>query len=494
MRERICFLVLLLTPFVVYWSAVTEDYGFRDDYSHLAATQEATGRVVDHASSHGRPLYGALLETSFSAITHVEQLMYLRIAAVALVSLFAILLWRELDNAGWQTIDAAAVALIVSLLPSVQVVVAWASAWPFVVSLILALAGFLAVESELEKGGMRRSIGLVGGAGIYLLATLIYQSNTLFAIVPIAAIWFVKPKREPKENLRWLAIHLGILLGALLASYLFMKMLYGMGLFKESARLAIETNPVTKLGWFLWQPVLNALALFPLRDDHGLGWWAFWPAVAAVVAIIYFGAQANIAKEGAAAKHRWIVCAAIFPFLAHGVSLLAAERATGYRTIFALSGLVVVLLVAAWRSLLVAEKIKPFVYYAGLAFAVLPGALLALVHPVDLIARPQNREWSLVQLAVLRTDFKTPKQVHLVTPAEGDRSTDRVFSDEFGSFSSSRAEVARAMFKAALSERYDPKTLARLKYELTIGPEVPAGDRMPDLLIDMRALRRERAR
>ena len=147
MRERICFLVLLLTPFVVYWSAVTEDYGFRDDYVHLAATQEANGKVVDYASSHGRPLYGALLETSFSAISHVEQLMYLRIGAVALISLFAILLWRELDNAGWQTLDAAAVALVASLLPSAQVVVAWASAWLSVVSLILALAWFLAVES-----------------------------------------------------------------------------------------------------------------------------------------------------------------------------------------------------------------------------------------------------------------------------------------------------------------------------------------------------------
>lgn len=494
MRERICFLVLLLTPFVVYWSAVTEDYGFRDDYVHLAATQEANGKVVDYASSHGRPLYGALLETSFSAISHVEQLMYLRIGAVALISLFAILLWRELDNAGWQTLDAAAVALVASLLPSAQVVVAWASAWPFVVSLILALAGFLAVESELEKGGMRRSIGLVGGAGIYLLATLIYQSNTLYAIVPIAAVWFVKPKREPKENLRWLAMHLGILLGALVASYLFTKMLYGMGLFKESARLALETNPLTKLGWFFWQPLANALALFQLRDNNWAGWWAFWPVVAAVVAVIYLGAKANIAKEGAAAKHRWIVCVALFPFLAHGISLIAAERAIGYRTIFALSGLVVVLLVAAWRSLLAAEKIKPFVFHAGLALLVLPGAVLAFSHPVELIAQPQTREWSIMQLAVLRTDFKTPKKVHLVTPSEADRSTERVFSDEFGSFSSTKPEVARDMFKAALSERYDPKTLAKLKYELTTGPEVPADDKKPDLLIDMRALRRERAR
>jgi hypothetical protein len=492
MRERICFLILLLTPFVVYWSAVTEDYGFRDDYIHLASANEANGKVVDYASSHGRPLYGALLETSFSAISHVEQFMYLRILGVALISLFAILLWRELDNAGWQTIDAAAVALVASLLPATQVVAAWASAWPFVVSLVLALAGFLAIESELEKGGLRRSIGLVGGAGIYLLAALTYQSNALYAIVPIAAVWFVKSKREPKENLRWLATHLGILFGALIISFFFVKMLFGMGLFKESARMAFETSPHTKLPWFLWQPVANALALYQLRDNNWLGWWAFWPVVAAVTAVIFLGAKANIAKEGPAAKHRWIVCAALFPFVAHGVSLLAAERATGYRTIFALSGLVVVLLVAAWRSLLAAEKIKPFIHYAGLALLVLPGLVLAFSQPHSLIADPQGREWSIMQLGVLRVDFKAPKKIHIVTPAEADRSTDRVFSDEFGSFSSARLEAARAMFKAALTERFDPKTLAKLKYELTIGPELPTDDRRPDVVIDMRTLRRER--
>jgi len=492
MRERICFFVLLLTPFVVYWSAISETYGFRDDYNHLATTQATTGEVVNYASSHGRPLYGALLETSFSAISSVDHLLYLRFGAVALISLFAILLWRELDNAGWQTIDAAVVALAISLLPATQVVAAWATAWPFVASLVLALAGFLAVQSELEKGGMRRSIGLFGGAGIYVLATFIYQSNTLFALVPIAAVWFVREKREADQNLKWVAAHLGILLGSLVLSYLAVKMLYGMGLFKESARLALETNPVTKLGWFLSQPLANALALFQLRDNHGLGWWAFWPVVAGVPALIWFGAKAEIARLGIAAKQRWIACALLFPFLAHGVSLLAAERATGYRTLFALSGLVVVLVVAAWRSLRAAEKINPFAFYAGFAFLVLPALVLAFQQPVELIAQPQSREWQIMQLAVLRTDFKTPKAVHLVLPAEKDRSTDRVFSDEFGSFSSDRPEVARDMFRTALAERFDEKTLKKIKYELTTSTETPATGTKVDLLIDMRNLRRER--
>jgi hypothetical protein len=492
MRERICFFILLLTPFVVYWSTISETFGFRDDYSHLATTQATTGDVVNYASSHGRPLYGALLETSFSAISSVDHLLYLRFGAVALISLFAILLWRELDSAGWQTVDAAVVALAISLLPATQVVAAWATAWPFVASLVLALAGFLAVQSELEKGGMRRSIGLFGGAGIYVLATLTYQSNALFALVPIAAVWFVRDKREADQNLRWVAAHLGILLGSLVLGYFAVKMMFGMGLFKESARLAVEADPLTKLGWFFWQPVANALALFQLRDNHDHGWWMFWPVVAAVLALLWFGAKAEIARLGQAAKQRWLACALLFPFLAHGVSLLAAERATGYRTLFALSGLVVVLVVVAWRSLLAAEKIKPFVFYAGFALLVMPAVVQAFRQPVELIAHPQAREWEIMQLAVLRTDFKTPKTVHIVMPSTKDRSTDRVFSDEFGSFSSNRPEVARDMFRTALAERFDQKTLKKIKYELTTGADAPGAGTKVDLLIDMRYLRRER--
>ena len=41
-------------------------------------------------------------------------------------------------------------------------------------------------------------------------------------------------------------------------------MLFNTGIFHESVRMKIETNPFTKIVWFFWQPLPNALALFAL--------------------------------------------------------------------------------------------------------------------------------------------------------------------------------------------------------------------------------------
>ncbi len=49
-------------------------------------------------------------------------------------------------------------------------------------------------------------------------------------------------------------------------------------------------------------------------------------------------------------KLRWLFCLLCLPFVAHAVSLAASSQAVGYRTVFGLSGLVLVLVVFALRS------------------------------------------------------------------------------------------------------------------------------------------------
>src|ERR1019366_5884559 len=104
-----------------------------------------------------------------------------------LLALLGIILWRHLDTNGWPQWDALALALAIILLPAAQITVGWTLGWPLVCSLILSVAGFLAVETELARGGLKRGMGIVGGVVIYMLSTLIYQPNAMFAVVMIAA-------------------------------------------------------------------------------------------------------------------------------------------------------------------------------------------------------------------------------------------------------------------------------------------------------------------
>ena len=490
-RTRICLYVLLLTPLVAYWQTIFHDFGFRDDYSHLREAKEEQGKLVKFTASHGRPLYGALLETSFAEVDEVPGLPWLRLACVTLLTIVGLAVWRQLYQSGWNEWEAAVIGLGITLLPGAQVAASWATCWPHVLSLVLAIAGFSAIETEFERGGLKRIVALLGGAMIYCLAGLIYQSNVLFALVPIAAVLLVRTGRERIGDWNWLAIHLTTVFGGLGASYLLVRSLFRTGIFHESVRMQFEGNPFTKLGWFFGEPLPNALGLYALRDNFNTGALIFWGTVLLVAVIIAFGYRAAALSADPAAKRKWLVCAVVMPFLAHSVSLVAAERSIGYRVLFALSGLVLVLVVYTFRSLRLAGRLKLPVYYTALALTAGVAAFTAHGNALDLIAEPQGNEWEIVHNTVMRSTFKGPTRVYLITPTPDDRSTDRMFADEFGSLSSDSDWTPKEMFKTALRERFGDKLPQGVTFTYTLGRAEPAAGSY-DVLVDFRRLRKMR--
>jgi hypothetical protein len=163
MRTLLCFGVLILVPFVVYVPAISQTYGWRDDYAHLREAYEEPGKMVRFMAGQGRPLQGVLLEMSFGRLESIDDLVWLRLASVTLLAGLGIALCRCVERVGWPALDAAAFGLAVTLLPAAQVFATWATCWPFALSLILAVAGFSAVEVGVETGGVRRVIGMIGG-------------------------------------------------------------------------------------------------------------------------------------------------------------------------------------------------------------------------------------------------------------------------------------------------------------------------------------------
>ena len=491
-RTRICLYVLLLTPLAVYWQTIFHDFGMRDDYIHLRATREAPGMLVKVAASHGHPLAGALLETTFGVTDDVMQLPWLRLASVALLAVLALATWRQLYQSGWAEVEAAAIGLGVILLPAAQVSAGWAITWPHALALLLSVAGFSAIETELERGGLKRAVALLGGCMIYALAALIYQSNALFAVVLIAAVLLVRTGREPMTDPKWLGYHLGALLLGLGVAYFLMQGLFSNGVFHESAGMQLETNPLTKLGWFFWQPLPNSLALFALRDDFGSGGVIFWGAV--VVSVGLIGAGIRFTPSGTVAwwKRKWFWGLFILPLVGHGASLITAERSTAYRLLFPLSGLVLVFTIYGLRALATVAGVKPLLHYIGLGVLAMGVAWFAHQQAFALIAEPQGHEWDIVQSSVLRVNFTKPTTVYFITPTLAERSTEQIYGDEFGSLSSDSSTVSKDMVKAALHERFGTKLPKGGSYTLESGREVPASQAY-DLVIDMRRLKQRKS-
>lgn len=492
-RTRICLYVLLLAPLAVYWQSIFHDYGFRDDYSHLRESREEPGKIVKFTASHGRPLYGALLETTFGVTDDVNQLPWLRLTAVCLLTLLGLALWRQLYQSGWTEIEAAAIGLGVTLLPAAQVTASWAVAWPCALALLLSVAGFSAIETELERGGLKRFVALLGGCLIYALASLIYQSDALFAVVPIAAVLLVRTGREPMSDFKWLTYHLGALIIGLAAGYFMVKGLFANGVFTESSRMQLEANPFSKIGWFFTNPLPNALALFALRDDFNVGAAVFWGAAAVLMIVIGMGFRLAPPVSGSASPRRWLWCLVAIPLIAHSVSLAAAERSTAYRVLFPLSGLVLVYTIYSLRVLANARGVKPLAHYLTLGLLAAGAAVVAHRQAFMLLAEPQGHEWDLVRTAVLRANFSKAVKVYMITPTPDDRTTERVFQDEFGSLSSDSDWAPKEMFKAAINDRFPASKLPKGgSYTFASGRDEPAPGAY-DLVIDMRKLKQRKA-
>jgi hypothetical protein len=177
--------------------------------------------------------------------------------------------------------------------------------------------------------------------------------------------------------------------------------------------------------------------------------------------------------------------------VAHSVGLASAAWVNGYRTLFGLGGLVVVLLVFGLRSLRVSGRIPLRAQYAALGAFVAVAAASAGYNAYALIAEPQSLEWTAMREAAERVPVDVDTSVYIITPLLSERSTRRLFSDEFGSLSSDSDWVPKEMFKTAMRERLPEGLPAECSFTLTAGHDVPDAASDFDAVIDLRRFKDE---
>ena len=437
-------------------------------------------------------MYGAALEASLQAIVDVADLRVLRTLGALLMGVVGVLMRWQLRRAGWTEAQAATIGAAVTLLPGAQVVVGWANTWPVALGLIAALAGFAVVEAGFARVGLARAALVAAGGALYVIAGLTYQTSALFAVAPLAAVLLMREGTTTRSDAQWVVAHIGVLFVSLVAGFLFATAIMTEGAVPEATRTTIEPDIYRKFLWFLRNPVPNSIALFALRDSFDTPFW-FWVIVATVIAIMLLGLIYGAADRQR--RLRWLVVALLLPFVAHSVSLAASSQAIGYRTLLPLSGLFLVLAMFGVRA--VAARYRAPRPAIAVLFAVLlvGAAVLAQRNSLTLIAEPQGREWQLMRAAANRLRLTNDTLVYIIRPSIDDRSTQRVYADEYGSLTADSDWASKEMFKAAMRERFPNGLPEGTSYSLFTGFGGPPAQYSYGLIVDLRELKnfRERA-
>lgn len=486
--------MLLFVPLFAYWPTTFHDFGLRDDYSNLREAHEEPGAVLKFCASHARPIYGLLLRATYGHTTSVQNLEWMRFGAALLLGVISLVSFRSLRALGWSYGSGLCFALLVGLVPSAQVIASWAVGWPYAIAALLAVGGFFAAEGAIAAGNSTGRVLAQWGVacGLMVVSALIYQPSAMFYLVPVAAAFIAQRERSAAQSARWLAVHVGFVVASLALTYVLMSVLYATGAFVKSPRIAFEQHWGTKLDWFLGEIVPNALSIFVLNDNHLRDHGLYIACAGLVGLLLILGCLIEWRRHGGARGLLWAVVLGGLPVLACVVSLVASERYATYRTIFAMTAVLMLFGIASVDALTAAMRASTRWLVAGVLL--LTAFLMAQHHAYALIAVPQGNEWQLIldgarRVQLPRHPGDARPRIFAIASAPADISTATIYHDEFGSLSSNSEWVPREMFKRAMHDLHPQIQDLDSRYEFATGPKLPEGRRY-DVLIDLHRLRR----
>jgi hypothetical protein len=455
-----------------------------------------------------------LLQATYGQTSSVQNLQWMRFAAALLLGALSLVSFRGLRALGWSFNTSLCFAVLLALVPSAQVIASWAVGWPYAATALLAVGGFFTVDGALSMGrsaGIGRAIGQWAVAvGLMVVSALIYQPSALFYVVPMTAALIARQgalgQRLAGQGLpgqahlgatgqaslastaRWAAIHLAFVAGTLGLAYCVMSRLYAAGIFVKSGRIAFETHWGEKIAWFLQEPLPNALSLFVLNDNNHRDHWLYLGCAAVIGAILLAGAWLEWRRHGRTRGIIWLSGLMGLPLFAFAVSMLASERYATYRTILAMTAVLLCFLVASASTLIAGFNANARRLLAALVISI--ALFTAQHHAYALIAVPQGNEWQLIMAGAKQVRVDGPRQrIFAIASTPADISTATIYHDEFGSLSSNSEWVPREMFKRAMHDLHPQILNLDSRYDFATGPKLPEGQHF-DIIIDLHRLRR----
>jgi hypothetical protein len=267
-----------------------------------------------------------------------------------------------------------------------------------------------------------------------------------------------------------------------------MTVLYSTGVFVKSGRVAFEHHWGEKAAWLLGEALPNALGMLVLNDNNHHDRWLYLGCAGLTGALLLAGAWLEWRRHGRERGLVWLSALIVLPLVAFGISLVASERYATYRTLFAMSAVLVCFLAASLASLTERWGASNRRLLASILLSV--AFLTARHHAYALIAVPQGNEWQLILDGArqVRLSVNSRPRIFAIASSPSDISTSTIYHDEFGSLSSNSEWVPREMFKRAMHDLHPDIANLNSRYVFATGAALPA-DQQFDVIIDMRRLR-----
>ena len=479
--------VIAALPCLLYWGGISQRFGLRDDYSNLREAHEQPGWLIELCASQGRPIYGWLLDRSYAKLASVDSLVWVRAAATVIWGVSgAILFFVLVRRLRWREAPAAAVAALLLVLPGVQVETHWGVCWPHALAALAGLSAFALTESAVQakRSWVRWALGV---CGVLLLwaALLTYQPNALLYVIGIAAGFAGHGDRTWAQRVRWAVGHVFAVAMTLIVAFATIKILFACHLFWASERVVVELHWFDKLGWFLAGPLRQALALFVIADDtHRTEPW-FGIAFGISLIVLTLGLLATWRRQGWRAAACWAGGLVALAVLAYAVSLVATERWPTYRTLMALSGVLIVFLVTSVQALAGAEQgWRQRSAGIGLMVLVVVGCTLARHNSRLYLAEAQAAELRRFEVAALTCDPQKTERVCLWLPEPQESPCAVSHLDEFGSLSGDCEWAAKEMLLQVMKARTPRRPLRSIGLQFSCrhgAPRPGSFDRLIDL-------------
>ena len=359
--------------------------------------------------------------------------------------------------------------------PSACLNIGWTQEAAKPLALLLGFVPFLLVRARWATGWKRPLVWL--GAVVALCAAFWnHQSPAMFFFVLLLVDMATELERSGVRTALRRALPLALSgASALVIALISIKLRT-----TPNVRAALAPDPIQKLHWFINEVLPNASTLASLPPARAIGW------------LITAGVGVGVLV--ALARRRWRSAAAPLLLLLGGPlvylpSMVVADSWAAYRTLFALSALVILMFATGLRAALGGGRgltaALVLLCAAGLPTFARQGRLY--------LTAPHEVEVRVVQEALGRIDPEHTQALYIILARPADAPAGRSWYDEFGLPSSCLEWAALAMYWTLAQSLPDAAHRAVGALPQTVSSSPPAD--LPDrtALLDLRELQHWRA-